>query len=539
MKVSSDPRGSIWRRWDPHIHTPDTALNNQFSAHDWDAYLTRIEESEPPVEAIGVTDYLSLENYEKVINYKANGRIPEVGLIFPNIEMRLLAATSRERAVNVHLLVSPEDPEHVIEARRFLRTLKFEYLGEVYSCEDDDLIKLGHAIGDSSTSEIAARRQGVLQFKVALNNLKKSLKESLWAQRNILIGVAVGQTDGTSGLRDKRDSFKALRQDIERSAHVIFSSSPNDRDFWLGLGSLNDKELTATYGGRKACLHGSDAHKLEDVVNPDLERFTWIKGDTSFESLRQACLEPQERVIVSTAPPVGAPRHRVIEKVSLVDASWVRNDEVPLSSGLVAIIGARGSGKTALVDMIAAGAGAVCTDADDATFLQRAGSLLTGDVILEWGDGSKSSTPLPPASATTTSGRAQYLSQKFVERLCSTEGLSDELLFEMERVLFDAQPQENKHGASSLREMLHSRASRDRNVRAHAQESIESLSRRIVTEQMALHALESLEAERSEIYSLLKSDRESRAELLEEQESSPCQVARIDQQGLIRPPGSG
>ena len=35
------PEGSNWRKWDLHIHTPSTALNNQFG--DWDEYLAAIE----------------------------------------------------------------------------------------------------------------------------------------------------------------------------------------------------------------------------------------------------------------------------------------------------------------------------------------------------------------------------------------------------------------------------------------------------------------------------------------------------------------
>jgi hypothetical protein len=55
--------GSEWRRWDLHVHTPDTALNNQFG--DWDAYLAAIE-AQSDVKVLGVTDYMSIENYSKL-----------------------------------------------------------------------------------------------------------------------------------------------------------------------------------------------------------------------------------------------------------------------------------------------------------------------------------------------------------------------------------------------------------------------------------------------------------------------------------------
>lgn len=61
IQSQADPRGSALRRWDPHIHTPGTAMNNQFGKDAWDNYLTRIELSEPRIEALGITDYCNID----------------------------------------------------------------------------------------------------------------------------------------------------------------------------------------------------------------------------------------------------------------------------------------------------------------------------------------------------------------------------------------------------------------------------------------------------------------------------------------------
>jgi ABC-type protease/lipase transport system fused ATPase/permease subunit len=95
---------------------------------------------------------------------------------------------------------------------------------------------------------------------------------------------------------------------------------------------------------------------LENVGAPALDRFCWIKGDVIFESIRQTCLEPEGRSFIGLVPPRGALPSQVITSVSVTDAPWLKIPTVPLNSGLVGIIGARGSGKTALADMIAAGA---------------------------------------------------------------------------------------------------------------------------------------------------------------------------------------
>ena len=57
MPRKENNAGSIWRRWDPHIHTPGTVLNDQFGDEEaWEDFLQRIEESNPLIEVLGITD---------------------------------------------------------------------------------------------------------------------------------------------------------------------------------------------------------------------------------------------------------------------------------------------------------------------------------------------------------------------------------------------------------------------------------------------------------------------------------------------------
>ena len=69
-------RGSLWHRWDPHIHTPGTALNDQYTGSDpWESFLCAIETSSPPIRALGITDYFGIERYEEVVNAQREGRL--------------------------------------------------------------------------------------------------------------------------------------------------------------------------------------------------------------------------------------------------------------------------------------------------------------------------------------------------------------------------------------------------------------------------------------------------------------------------------
>ncbi|MBP6014317.1 MAG: hypothetical protein KBA31_18960 [Alphaproteobacteria bacterium] len=81
------PRGSEWRRWDPHVHTPASALQNDYGT--WDQYIAALESADPAVAAIGVTDYCSIAGYKKVLEYRSKNRLQNFDLIFPNIEFRI------------------------------------------------------------------------------------------------------------------------------------------------------------------------------------------------------------------------------------------------------------------------------------------------------------------------------------------------------------------------------------------------------------------------------------------------------------------
>jgi len=75
--------------------------------------------------------------------------------------------------------------------------------------------------------------------------------------------------------------------------------------------------------------------------------------------------------------------------------------------------------------------------------------------------------------------RAQYLSQQFVDRLCSSDGVSDELLREVERVVFDSHSVAERDGATDFNELLDLRAARHREARSRDELALVNLSERI------------------------------------------------------------
>lgn len=482
-------RGSQWRRWEPHIHAPGTVLNNQFGGADaWEAYLTMLETITPKIEAIAVTDYYVTETYEAVLKHKAVGRLPDVPLIFPNVELRLDVA-ARSGFVNVHLLVSPEGPDHLHQLHRILARLQFQAHGDRFDCTKNDLIALGKRADPHITDDRAALEHGATQFKVNFASLRQVFLESDWAKKNILVAVAGGEGDGTSGVRQAADA--TMRQEIEKFAHIIFSSNAAQREFWLGQRSVDIETLRQRYGGCKPCLHGSDAHDQGAVGQPVNDRFSWIKGGLEFDALRQACIDPEGRAFVGSEPPRSAMPSQVISHVSVANASWAQTSEIPINPGLVAIIGARGSGKTALADMIAAGCDAItpvawsASENSSPSFLVRARPLI-GDatVTLTWGGGGATKRALDgrDAHGHLSFPRARYLSQQFVEELCSSSGVSDGLIEEIERVILEAHPLDEREGAIDFAEFREHRTGRFQQARVRETDAISDLSERIATE---------------------------------------------------------
>ena len=482
-------RGSQWNRWDPHIHSPGTVLNDQFRGSDpWVGYLDALEAETPPIRAIGVTDYYLTDNYEKTRELKEAGRLPDVELIFPNIEMRLDAA-AKSGFINIHLLVSPEDPDHVHELGRILSLLTFSAFEDRFTCKREELIRLGKCANPAIRDERAALREGSTQFKVSFGELRDVIHQSAWAQQNMLVAVAGGGGDGTSGLRAGADA--TLRQEIEKFAHVIFSSNPSQREFWLGQRSLTEADLRTRYGGLKPCLHGSDAHSESEVGEPQEERYSWVKGDIEFDSLQQACIDPGDRVYVGPKPPATTMPSQVISSLAVESGDWIGAEEIPLNSGLVTIIGARGSGKTALAEMIVTGCDGIPVPVWDgdamrsSSFLARARPFLgDGRVRLVWGGGDAVSRYLDgrDSEGPTSFPRVRYLSQQFVEELCSARGPTDGLIAEIERVVFGAHPHEARDGALNFGELRERRTKRFRQARTREAAAILQVSHRISEE---------------------------------------------------------
>ena len=139
--------------------------------------------------------------------------------------------------------------------------------------------------------------------------------------------------------------------------------------------------------------------------------------------------------------------------------------ELPFSAGLVSVIGQKGSGKSALAEVISYAAGSWQTE-DPSSFIKRAGSHLQDlRVTLHWADGEDTDACLGEDQSGENAVR--YLSQKFVERLCAEDYKGTELVRAIEAVVFSHIDPTETLNASSFDKLrsLRTRATREQGHR--------------------------------------------------------------------------
>lgn len=365
-KLDTWPRGAEWRRWDLHVHTPASLLGASFKGIQWIDYMNALEEAvaRHNIAVIGITDYMSIDGYEQVAALRNNSSHPKLAsaLLLPNIEFRSLPHTKTGQALNIHLIVNTSDPFHIDKLKKSLRNLKFKYKQQEYGCIREELIQFAREQNSSLIDETAAYRFGVEQFKPSHTDIFEWLQNDKWLTDNSVVGIANGN-DGISGL--PLDSFAATRDELLSRANFIFSGNPADRMHYLGQKpGISPESIRSQYKTLKPCFHGSDAHEIAKLFEPADKRYCWLKADPSFLGLLQAIKEPDSRSFIGEVPPklleVSGQKRYFVDRVEIAKASgsafpdkWLDGCSVPLNTDLVAIIGNKGSGKSALADVIA------------------------------------------------------------------------------------------------------------------------------------------------------------------------------------------
>lgn len=373
-------KGSTWNIWDFHLHTPYSILNNGFGdANDeekWNEYITMIETraAEKKVVAIGITDYFMIEGYKKVTEYKKRGRLENI-FLFPNIEFRIdkvITVTKGERSdskrLNLHVLFAPDVEIEDIE-ENFLHELEFIYEQDTFASGDKRKLKIrnleefGRNIksqhdGFSDKSDLYVGCLTTVVDPVKIKDVLES-KSSIFRGKYLII-----LAEESLSLLDWNSQAHGIRKQLMQMSHCLFSSNKNTKDFCLGLKHSSIEHYLEEFKSLKPCIWGCDSHSFEerflepDKNEDDKTNYCWIKAEVSWEGLKQILYEPEERVKVQDSSPEPQKSIYTIDRVEVEDTKInntlkFNNTIIDLNYNLIAIIGGRGSGKTAILDIIA------------------------------------------------------------------------------------------------------------------------------------------------------------------------------------------
>jgi predicted ATPase len=375
--------GSLWRKWNFHVHTKGTNKNDQFSSSTMDGFFHVFYKKafEKQISAIGITDYFSIDRYLEAIEYRnkittksdasGNKLFEEQEIefiknifIFPNVELRMLPSTDKGRLINIHCLFNPD----------YVLDLENDFFSHIENQDGNKMNRYGiTAYGKSLDSSIIdANKQyekGIENFVIDLKSLKDLISTNRKFRDNTLLVVSNSNKDGASAVQKHYDLFEnengsldGLRKSIYYISDAIFSGSLKDIKYFIGKrleGSdgYNDKTFKAEVekvindrGSLKPCIVGCDAHTETDLFT----KFTWVKGDLHFEGLRQICFEPEHRVKIQNDKPDFKEEKLLIDNVSFISPNQVfSTNPIHLNPNLNVIIGGKSSGKSILLYAIA------------------------------------------------------------------------------------------------------------------------------------------------------------------------------------------
>lgn len=534
----NDPKGSIWRKWDLHVHTPYSHLNNGFG-DNFDTYVQRLFKKAiaKDVHVIGITDYFTIEGYKKIrTEYIENpNKLKELFtaneiekikaiLILPNIEFRLDKLVNGNR-INYHVLFSEDVSIDTIE-EDFLFELDFVYEGNPQT--DDEKWKLKSRNIEALGKKLKKEHEGfdgrgdmhvgmtcaVVDDKQVTKLL--SNKKSKFAGKYLLFVPSDEDLSEISWNGQGHNVRKVLIQ----KADGLFASNPNTIKWGLGLFNESVEDYINEFRSIKPSIWGSDAHNFDELFSPAHDRYCWIKADKTFEGLKQIKIEPEARIFIGEKPDslirVEQNPTKYISKFEInkrsspeLEEKWFEDlSPVPLNTDLVAIIGNKGNGKSALADII--GLVGNTKNNEGFSFLtpkkfrkKRPNRAESFEGKIEWVSGAiDGPKPLSDDPDISLPEKVKYIPQSYLEVLC-TETDEKKFAEELKKVIFSHVDDSEKLGKYSLDELIEYKG-----------EEINKGIQRLINELSEInHSVEDLEAKntpeyRSKIENALKSKKE-------------------------------
>jgi ABC transporter len=429
--------GSLWNKWDLHIHTD--ASDGKGSCQD-----ILKEAAAKELKCIAITDHHTVAN----VDFMKELAVPMNISVIAGVEFR----TEYGKA-SVHMIgLFPDEYNGVKLDAEFLKENVLNPLGITRT----KMIQKGkECLKKEGLPDDSYFKEGMFQVQVDFKHAA-----NLIHQYGGLVTVHAGSKPNSIDVEMKHEG-KA-----DKNVSIEDSLGPVKEELFKG-GYIDICDLTkpkeATFYQkvfRKPSITTSDAHEVNEVGS----NACWIKADLTFEGLRQILVEP-ERISFDEPNILNRIRknpdkfiHSLeVRRTSNATMSeiWFNNIQIPLNPGLVAIIGNKGSGKSALTDIIA-----LCADTSNQNwaFLTPTKFRMTKpynrskqtEAVIQWIDGSHSAIKtLDMSSDATQPERVKYIPQNFLETLCTTED-DHEFESELKKIIFQYLDPAQRFGFNDL-----------------------------------------------------------------------------------------
>lgn len=377
-------------------------------------------------------------------------------VFFLNIEFRLSdSIDAKNKNPNIHVIFDNDDnvcPKSKIDS--FLSELK------VYE-EDDHCVRLSCS-GLVTTHNYEAA-------SVSFIDLQKALKDTFGESKPYLI-VFPAKNDGIK-TTDTGSPRKVIISDIIDKKSDFFFGDKSSTDYFL----RSDRYDNGAISDPKAVVSCSDAHSFDDLrrLDGNINGFppTWIKADLTFRGLQQICYEQKCRIHIDDEPEIYQRKSleptRFISHLSInqkegyneSNGVWFKNIEMPISSELTVIIGNKGSGKSAVADIM----GLLCDSKqhDYFSFLsnnkqnkkfKQKGYAENFEATLTWESGEKIKKDINEGVDFTKPETIRYLPQNYFEQLTNEIEIKS-FRKEIEDVVFSHVSSADRMGKKSFEEL--------------------------------------------------------------------------------------
>lgn len=419
-------RGSEWRKWDLHVHTPASGMANQYNG-DWDQFVINLYRRalEEDIAVIGLTDYFTIEGYKKLKrDYLDNdhklstlftpSEVSQIKSIriFPNIEFRLDQIIDGNR-INYHIIFSDELEIEDIE-ENFLHEIEFIYEGEPMASSNKRKLKIKNI---EDLGALVKTQQSTFtgsDFTVGCTTAvvsAKQIEEILNSHSDIFGGkyvVAIPVDEDLSKISWKGQGHM-IRKYYYQIANIFFATNPHTIEFGLGKKHGSTQEFVSEFKSLKPCVSGSDAHSIDSLFSFPNGRTCWVKALPSFEGLKQILFEPEERVKIQSSKPDEKNLYQVIDSIVLNEPNFW-SGTIYLNPNLNTIIGGRSTGKSSILKAIAAKHEAL-NDNEDYIMPHL------GSVSIRWADGGEED-----------GHKIDYYSQGYMHKIARSTSLTNNLV---------------------------------------------------------------------------------------------------------------